>query len=77
MAQGNVLKKIPFNTRSIIPNVYTYFPLDEKAYISGKVISPMAGGIQVMESVMDNQPVYSCIIYELDDGSRRYTAGCP
>jgi len=77
MAQGNELKKIPFNTRSIIPNAYTYFPLDEKAYISGKVISPLEGGIQVMESRIDNYHVYSCIIYELDDGSRRYTAGCP
>jgi fructose-1,6-bisphosphatase len=77
ITQGNELKKIPFNTSSIVPNTYTYFPLNDKAYISGKVISPKDGDIQVMESVMDNQPVYSCIIYELDDGSRRYTAGCP
>ena len=77
MTQGNELKKIPFNTSSIVINTYTYFPLDEKAYISGKIISPKGSGIQVMESVMDNQQVYSCIVYELDDGSRRYTAGCP
>jgi hypothetical protein len=75
--QDNELKKIPFNASSIMPNTYTYFPLNEKAYISGKIISPMGDGIQVMESKIDNQPVYSCIIYELDDGTRRYTVGCP
>jgi len=77
MTQGNELKKIPFNTSGIVPNTYTYFPLNDKAYISGKIISPMGGGLQVMESTIDNQPVYSCIIYELDDGTRRYTVGCP
>jgi hypothetical protein len=67
---------VPFELPTLGDNEYRYFALDSGRYMEGEIASS-AGGISTWEGVNYSQFIYTCLIYEYVDGSRKYTPGCP
>ena len=56
-----------------------YFPITvpEGPYVSASISSPLNTNLRTGQVSNSRGGNLSCLIYELDDGSRRYTPGCP
>lgn len=72
-----------FSLTSIENNRYHYFDVDPGRYTSGSLVQISGGSIGVWESYFNVSywsgvnSLYTCVIYEYVDGSRRYTPHCP
>jgi uncharacterized membrane protein len=55
---------------------YLYIPVPTETYTSGKLNLITGEGFRI-KGITSNGAFNPCIIYELNDGSRRYTPGCP
>ena len=74
------LLKEPFVTTSVLLGAASgyltiHVPLD--AYTKGQLILNKDRDLQIKGVEQTNRAPRACIIYELSDGSRRYTPGCP
>jgi hypothetical protein len=58
-------------------DTYRYFELDSKRYTSGEISTVTGSGVSTWESHSENGDINTCIIYEYNDGKRRFTPGCP
>jgi hypothetical protein len=56
-----------------------YIPLSipSNTYNAGKLTAAEGEGLKLKMVESSNGVQRACIIYELSDGSRRYTPGCP
>jgi hypothetical protein len=68
---------IPFDLPDLKDNHYKTFDLDNRPYVAGEIIFSTGGGISVWESHEATGAASSCLIYELPNGAKRYTRGCP
>lgn len=72
-----------FKLENEATNTYTFFEVDLKEYFKGQIRSVEGGGLHTWESHFaqgpDSDPTtpYTCIIYEYENGTRRYTPMCP
>lgn len=66
-----------FSLPDLADNKYRYFDLDSKRYTSGEILPITGGGVSTWESHNEKGGVNTCIIYEYNNGKRRFTPGCP
>jgi predicted secreted protein len=64
-----------FELSSLRDNVYRYFNVDAKWYVSAEIVSVSGGGVSTWES--NDETPYTCMIFEYVDETRRYTPACP
>lgn len=77
ISQNGEEKKIPFSYPRLRKAGYVTVAFPEGRYVTASVI--VEGYDQAsVGGVRDSKNGYQdCLVYELDDGSRRYTTGCP
>ena len=56
---------------------YMPLPIPSDAYTTGKLVVAQGEGLKIKTVRSSDGIQRACIIYELSDGSRRYTPGCP
>lgn len=66
-----------FSLPDLADRKYHYFDLAPAQYTSGEIISIADGGVSTWESYNAKGDVHTCIIYEYNNGKRRFTLGCP
>jgi hypothetical protein len=70
--------EIPFDLPDLADNQYRFFDLDDLSYTSGKIVFATGGGVSVWEAHRNEGGIASsCLIYELSNGVKRFTKGCP
>lgn len=65
-----------FTLSSLDDNQYFFFDLDSNHYLGGKITSVSGGGISTWESHGQDGSISTCMVYEYNDGRRRFTPGC-
>lgn len=65
-----------FSLKELANNEYHYFNLDSKRYTYGEISIVSGDGVSVWES-HGGYGVNTCIVYEYNNGKRRFTPGCP
>jgi uncharacterized membrane protein len=70
------IQTIPIEYVDGMQSRYLAIPIPPNKYISGKIRASAGEGLQI-KGVVTDQGFKACLVYELDDGSRRYTPGCP
>jgi uncharacterized membrane protein len=68
---------IPFLYTAENPPAYIALTIPQGPYITGSLKAIEGGGLQVQEVKSVDGKAQTCLVYELSDGSRRYTPGCP
>jgi uncharacterized membrane protein len=71
-----VERQIPVNTSTTAPSGYLTINLPPDAYTKGQLIFGKESDLRI-KGVQQDHDQRACVIYELSDGSRRYTPGCP
>ncbi|MEX5683700.1 DUF2142 domain-containing protein [Pseudomonas silesiensis] len=66
-----------FKLESLEDNKYKKFKLDGAPYDSAYIEFETGGGISVWQAVDNTDTVTTCAIYELTNGVKLYTKGCP
>jgi len=74
--QGESLA-LRFDLPDVADNQYQFFDLDSKVYTSGEIVAISGGGISTWESHKLPAEMYTCIVYEYANGTKRSTPGCP
>ena len=69
-------RTIPIEYQSGMQSRYLAIPIPPNSYTSGKISASEGEGLQIKGVIVDDG-FKACLVYELDDGSRRYTPGCP
>ncbi len=68
---------MPFDLADLVDNHYKYFELDAESVASAKIVYLTGGGISAWEAHSEKGSLETCLIFEYENGSRRYTPGCP
>jgi len=68
---------MPFDLADLVDNRYKYFELDAKSVASAKIVYLTGGGISSWEVHSEKGLFETCLIFEYENGSRRYTPSCP
>lgn len=68
---------VAFNYSADTKAGYIPLPIPSDTYTTGKLIAVQGEGLKFKTVRSSDGIQRACIIYELSDGSRRYTAGCP
>jgi hypothetical protein len=71
------LQTTAFEYRPDIKVGYIPLSIPNNAYTTGKLIAVEGEGLKIKTIGSSDGVQRACIIYELSDGSRRYTPGCP
>lgn len=66
-----------FSVETLNNNKYRYFDIDPKHYVTGEISSITGVGISTYEAHYKNNRINTCLIYEYNNGKRRFTEGCP
>lgn len=66
-----------FEYRPDMKSGYIPLPIPSNTYTAGKLIAVEGEGLKIKIIGSSDGVQRACIIYELSDGSRRYTPGCP
>ena len=66
-----------FNYGTATKAGYIPLPIPSDAYTTGKLVAVQGEGLKIKTVRSSDGIQRACIIYELSDGSRRYTPGCP
>jgi hypothetical protein len=66
-----------FSLPDLADRNYRYFDLTPAHYTSGEIVSGSGEGISAWESAGETGAVNTCIIYEYNNGGKRFTPGCP
>lgn len=66
-----------FNLSKLADNEYKRFKLDDKVYVSGRILFNTGGGISTYEAQETIACITTCMIFELTNGKRIITNGCP
>jgi hypothetical protein len=75
-AQG-LERQIAASTSATAASGYLTINVPQDAYTKGKIIASKEFALRMKGVQQNNGEQRACIIYELSDGSRRYTPGCP
>jgi hypothetical protein len=75
--QQGLERQITTNTSAIAASGYLTINVPEDAYTKGQVMVGKDRDLRVKGMQQINGDQRACLIYELSDGSRRYTPGCP
>lgn len=72
---------VEFVQRFSLPDLtgrkYRYFDLIPAQYTAGEIVSVTGEGFSAWESYNATGDVRTCIIYEYNNGTKRFTPGCP
>jgi hypothetical protein len=72
---------VEFVQRFTLPDLtgrkYRYFDLTPAQYTAGEIVSVTGEGFSAWESYNATGDVRTCIIYEYNNGKKRFTPGCP
>jgi hypothetical protein len=72
---------VEFLQRFTLPDLagrkYRYFDLTPAQYTAGEIVSVTGEGFSAWESYNATGDVRTCIIYEYNNGKKRFTPGCP
>jgi hypothetical protein len=66
-----------FNYSADTKASYIPLPIPSDTYTTGKLVAVQGEGLKIKTVRSSDGIQRACIIYELSDGSRRYTPGCP
>jgi hypothetical protein len=75
-AQG-LERQIVASTSATAASGYLTINVPQDAYTKGQIIASKELALRMKGVQQNNGEQRACIIYELSDGSRRYTPGCP
>jgi len=75
-AQG-LERQIAASTSATAASGYLTINVPQDAYTKGQIIASKELALRMKGVQQNNGEQRACIIYELSDGSRRYTSGCP
>lgn len=75
--QQGLERQIAANTSAIAASGYLTINLPLDTYTKGQLIVDKERDLRVKGVLQNNSEARACVIYELSDGSRRYTPGCP
>ena len=75
-AQGQV-RQVLANTSATAASGYLTINIPQDTYIKGQIVLKPDGMLRIKGVQHSNGVERACLIYELSDGSRRYTPGCP
>jgi uncharacterized membrane protein len=75
-AQG-VERQLAASTSATAASGYLTINVPQDAYTKGKIIVSKELALRMKGVQQNNSEQRACIVYELSDGSRRYTPGCP
>jgi uncharacterized membrane protein len=75
--QQGLERQIAANTSAIAASGYLTINVPQDAYTKGQLILDKDRDLRVKGVQQSNRDQVACVIYELSDGSRRYTPGCP
>jgi len=75
-AQG-VERQLAASTSATAASGYLTINVPQDAYTKGQIIVSKELALRMKGVQQNNSEQRSCIVYELSDGSRRYTPGCP
>lgn len=70
-------RQIAINTSAVAASGYLTINLPQDAYVKGQIITSKDHILRIKGVQQANGDQRACVIYELSDGSRRYTPGCP
>ena len=70
-------RQIETNTSAIAASGYLTINIPQDAYVKGQLITSKDSVLRIKGVQQGNGDQRACVIYELSDGSRRYTPGCP
>lgn len=68
---------IPFALEDLRLHRYFYFDPPPGRYSRGAIEGESDAEVRLLESVADGEYTATCLVYEYDDGTRRFTPGCP
>ena len=69
-------RQIATNTSAIAASGYLTINVPQDAYVKGQLITSKDSVLRIKGVQQADGDPRACVIYELSDGSRRYTAGC-
>jgi hypothetical protein len=75
-AQGQV-RQIAASTSATAASGYLTINIPQDAYTKGQIVVNQDHALRIKGVQQSNGDQGACVIYELSDGSRRYTPGCP
>jgi uncharacterized membrane protein len=75
--QQGLERQIAANTSAIATSGYLTINVPQDAYTKGQLMLDKDPDLRVKGMQQSNGDQRACLIYELSDGSRRYTPGCP
>jgi len=75
--QQGLERQIATNTSAIAASGYLTINVSQDAYVKGQVMTSKDNILRIKGVQQGNGEQRACVIYELSDGSRRYTPGCP
>lgn len=75
-AQGQV-RQVAASTSATAASSYLTINIPQDAYTKGQIVVGQDRDLRVKGVQHSNGDQGACVIYELSDGSRRYTPGCP
>jgi hypothetical protein len=70
-------RQIATNTSAIAASGYLNINVPQDTYVKGQLITSKDSVLRIKGVQQSNGDQRACVIYELSDGSRRYTPGCP
>jgi len=75
--ESGIQHQMEFTYTPDMKSGYLYFSIPTYRFNAAKLIGVAGDGLQIKTVRTDDGLQRSCLIYELNDGSRRYTPGCP
>lgn len=68
---------IPFALEELRLHRYFYFDPPPGRYSRGAIEGEAGTEVRLLESAAEDEYTATCLVYEYDDGTRRFTPGCP